>query len=140
MHDRPDELLASGELWRVTLLVVVVAAAQIEEAAGQLLAHPLAVDGHGPAGLLARPVGRHDGVTEADAFIDAELRRRATDVVADLVAVGDRVTARPRFEGVAERRHVGVRANPGVPEQVPRAPDRIASLEHRVRRAGAHGL
>src|SRR3712207_8118947 len=46
--------------------------------------------------------------------------------------VGDALRAGPRLERVAERVHVGVRADPGVPEQVPRAADDVAlrSEEH----------
>src|SRR5207244_2662734 len=54
----------------------------------------------------------------------------------DRGAVGDRLGLRPRPEPVAERVHVGVRADARVAKQVPRAAEALARLEDRVRLAG----
>jgi hypothetical protein len=52
-------------------------------------------------------------------------------VCEDLVASGDRVVARPRLELVAKRVQKGIGADSGIPEQVPRAADRVACLQDR---------
>src|SRR6185503_14999134 len=90
-----------------------------------------------PQGLLARPLGADDPVSEADLVADVVGVRGRADVVEDLPARGDRLWLLPGPERVAEGEHVGVGADPGVAEQVPGAADRIARLEDReaLRRA-----
>jgi hypothetical protein len=68
-------------------------------------------------------------------------RARYPDVAQDGRPVGDRLALLPRAEGVAERVHVGIRADAGVAEQVPGAaarsrPSRMTKLLRglRVRR------
>ena len=79
-----------------------------------------------------RPVGGDDLVVKADVLLDAGLARRVLDVLQDRRAVGDRLLAVPGTERVAEREHVGVGTNARVPEQVPRAADRLTRFEDRV--------
>ena len=56
------------------------------------------------------------------------------------VAVGDRLVGRPRPEPVAERVHVGVRADARVAEQVPGPAEVVARLEDRVAPPGLRVL
>jgi hypothetical protein len=67
-----------------------------------------------------------------DVVADAVLGRRLLDVAADRRAVGKGLGGVPGPEVVAEGEHVRVGADPGVAEQVPRAPDPVAALEHEV--------
>ena len=59
-------------------------------------------------------------------------RRGVLQVLEDRRPVGDRLRLRPRPERVAERVHVGVGADAGIAEQVPRAADVGAAFEDRV--------
>ena len=62
---------------------------------------------------------------------DAVLVGRPAHVLEDRRTVGDRLRLTPRRERVAERVHVGVRANPRIAEQVPGAADRVTRLQQR---------
>src|SRR5919204_5468715 len=68
-------------------------------------------------------------MVEADALIDTVLPRGLADVRQDRCAVDDRLRPRPRTERVAEREHVGVRADAREPKQIPRPPDCSSRLE-----------
>src|SRR5919204_1223279 len=70
-------------------------------------------------------------MVEADALIDTVLPRGLADVRQDRCAVDDRLRPRPRTERVAEREHVGVRADAREPKQIPRPPDCSSRLEDR---------
>src|SRR6185312_17380622 len=96
-----------------------------------------ALDLDRPAALLAGPACRDDASLEADPVEDPVLLRGLADVGADRGAVGDRARLEPGLERVAEREHVGVRADPGVAEQVPRPADRVARLDDREAPVGA---
>jgi hypothetical protein len=71
-------------------------------------------------------------MVEADVALDPMLGGGLPDVVEDRRPVGDRLALRPRAERVAEREHVGVRANARVGEQGPGTADAVARLEDRV--------
>src|SRR5215218_4332113 len=137
MDDLPLEALGAGELRREALVVAVVAGAAVEEVAGQLDRLAPVLGANGPQRLRTRPLGRDDPVAEADFVLDPVLARRLADVVADLLAGGDRVFVAPRLERVPERVHVRVRADAGIAEEVPGAADRLAGLEDRVAPTGA---
>ena len=79
----------------------------------------------------------HDAVIEPDVRLDPVLARGLAHVVEDRGAVGDRLGLAPRLERVAERVHVGVRADPRIAEQIPGAADALARLEDRVGLTGA---
>ena len=142
VHDGALEPVHAGEVGLVAVVVAVVAAAREHEAAGELdgLAGVGALGGDVPAGLLGGPVGPHDAVVEPDVLVDAGLGGGVLDVLQDRLAVGDRLLAVPRTERVAEREHVGVGADAGVAEQVPRAADGVAGLEDGVAGPRALGL
>ena len=142
MHDLSGEALGALEVRRVALVVAVVAAAHQQEAAGQVhgLFGVAAPRLHGPSGIGGGPLGAHDAVVKADLPIDTVLAGRLAYVVEDRRPVGDRLRLRPRLEGVAERVHVGVRADPRVFEQVPRPADAVPRLEDRVGLLRAVGL
>jgi hypothetical protein len=140
MHDLTLEGREPGQLRVVRALVVVVAAAEVEEAARQLLARAVALDRHGPARLVARPVGPHDLAAETDSLGDAVLLGGLAQVFQDLRPVGDGVGVGPRLEREAERHHVGVGSDAGVAEEVPGAAQRVARLEDRPGARGAHRL
>ena len=133
VHELPCEALAAGEGWAVALVIAVVAGAAVQEVAGDLhgLAAVAALHLHGPARVGARPLGAQRPVPEADLLLDPVIVRGVADVVEDRGAVGDRLGALPGPEAVAQRVHVGVRADARVAEQVPGTADRIARLENR---------
>src|SRR5690606_26226574 len=124
------EALGAGELGGVSLVVAVIAAADEEEAAGH--GHGVArlppLDLDRPARLLARPGGGDDPVAEPDPLLDPGLAGGVADIGEDRRAVGDRLRLHPGPEAVAERVHVGVRADARVAEEVPGAADRVARL------------
>ena len=82
MDDLAGEALGALELRREALVVAVVAAAQVEEVAGQ--AHGLARVGalglDRPARVARRPRGAHHAMAEADLALDVVLARRLPDV------------------------------------------------------------
>ena len=131
--DVTAEVLDAGHRRRVALVVAVVAGGAEEPARGHLRA---ALDVDRPQCRLARPRCAQDPMTEADVPVDAVLAGGLLDVRPYRCAVDDRLVTRPRLERVRERVHVGVRADPGEAEQVPRPADRVARLEDRVRAAG----
>ena len=142
VDDQPGEVLEAVELRRESLLVVEVAGAREEEAAGQLdaLAVVAPLRGDGPARLVGRPPGAGDAMTEADVPAEVVLGDGLVQVVEDEVGPGDRLVRRPGLEGEPEGEQVGVRADAREAEQVPRATDRVASLEDREAPTGrAHG-
>ena len=138
VDDRAGEALFALELRREPFVVAVVAAARPEEVAGQ--PQPLAVLAlrlDRPARPLARPLGGDDAVAVADPPLDPVLARGLAHVGEDRGPVGDRLLRRPGLEAVAERVHVGVRADPRVAEEVPGAAEVLARLEDRVAAARA---
>ena len=68
-------------------------------------------------------VGGHDPVPEPDVGVDAAFGCRGSDVVQNGSAVGDGLGGGPRPEPVAQGVHIGVRADAGIPEQIPRTAD-----------------
>src|SRR5207244_1007150 len=95
---------------------------------------------HAPDGAGRGPVRSDDAVVEPDVAVDALLSSHVLDVPEYGAAVRDGLVARPGTELVAEREHVGVRADTWVAEQVPGATDGIAGLEDGVAGPGALGL
>ncbi len=79
-------------------------------------------------------------MVEADLLLDPAFPGGAANVLEDRRAIRDRPIALPRAKGVPQRVHVGVRADPRVAEQIPRAADAVASLEDRERLARAFRL
>ena len=134
VDDRPAEAVSAGEVGLVAVVVAVVAAAGEQEPAGELhrLSGVGAFGGDVPAGFVARPVGGHDAVVEADVAIDALLRGGVLYVPQDRVTVGDGLGTVPGPKGVAEGEHVRVRPDARVAEQVPGAADGVAGFEDGV--------
>ena len=145
VHDRAGEVLEAGQQRVVAALVVVVAGARVEEPAGHRLLADLAV----LAGDLERRAStarrrstsrrRRPGCRSGSSRRCRAWPRCAgrSDRIDGPSAIGEPV---PRLEGEAEGEHVGVRAHPGVAEQVPRPADGVAGLEDRVRAVRALGL
>jgi hypothetical protein len=138
VHDLALKPLGTGELRCVPGLVVVVARAAPQQAAGDRPGLRLAagracrdLDGHGPALVAGVPGRRDDLVAVADQSVDAVLLRDGAQVVEDQRTVGQRGVAGPGTPAVAEGEHVGVRADAGVAEEVPRAAEALAGLQDR---------
>src|SRR5205823_10472948 len=142
VHDLPAVAVHALELGQVAFVVAVVAAAHQHEARAHahLLVSVFARCVHGPTGLRARPLEPHDSVLEANVLLDAVLGGRLAYVAEDRGPVRDRLGLTPRPEDVAQRVHIGIRADPGVPEEVPGAAHALARLEDRVALAGAARL
>ena len=131
VHDRALEAVGARELRRVRLVVVVVAGAAPQEARRERGRRSVVVDLDGPARGLGVPARAGDPVPVADQLVDAVLLGDGAQVVEDRRPVGQRAVAGPGPPAEAEREHVGVRADAGVPEQVPGAAAGLARLEHR---------
>ena len=129
VDDLPAEALGALEFRGERLVVAIVARAHEEEVARELHGLAVVLGLHRPARLLGRPLRSHHLVPEPDRRLDVVLARGLTDVAEDVGAVGDRLRLPPRLERVAEREHVGVRADARVAEEVPGAADGVAGLE-----------
>src|SRR5438309_7166543 len=132
MDDAAFELGLAGPFGPVAFCVVVIAAREVEEAAGE---HAV-VRFDGPAPGHRRPARSADARVETDLFEDSKLACRVLDILPDCLAADDRLGGTPRPERKAERVHVGVRADAGVAEQVPGAADPLARFENREALAG----
>src|SRR2546421_11393439 len=71
-------------------------------------------------------------MVEANVLVDAIAFSGVAHVGEDRLAVGDRLRVLPGAERVAERVHVGVRADPGIAEQVPGPAAAAARLDDGV--------
>src|SRR5439155_19825695 len=124
VYDGAGEVLDAVELRREALLVVVIARPDEQEAGRQL--DRLAVVAprrDRPASRLRRPARGGDVMAEADVTLEVVLGDGLVQVVEDQVGGGDRAVGRPGLEREPEREEVGIRADAGEPEQVPRAAD-----------------
>ena len=132
MHHRPGEVLDTGEVRPVGLVVVVVAGAEEQEA------RPVRASRTVMGGLHCPHVGRripirreHPGV-ELDVAIDVVLVRGVDQIGADVLAVGDVLRPGPRLPRERQREDVAVGADTGIAVQVPGAPDGRPSLQDGV--------
>ena len=131
------ELLDAGELRGVALVVVVVAAAEVDEPAAVLLFRTTlrAVLLHRDRPGVGRrvPVRCAHVAVEPDVPVDSVLVRGVAQVLADVGAVGDALLPGPRLEGEGQREDTAVGAHAWVPKQIPGTADPLASLQDGVR-------
>src|SRR5689334_2170558 len=73
----------------------------------------------------------------SDRFVDAEFDSSVADVIQDCGTIGDGLGVTPRAKAIAEREHIGVRANAWVAKEIPRATARFASFEYDEALVGA---
>ena len=139
MDDLAPETLRALEMRRVAACVIVIAAAHIEERAGDMARLAILLDLQRPLSVFGGPARRHHLATEANMPVDSEFLRGVDDITADRLAIGDGAIARPGVEGKAQRIHVRIRTDARIAEQIPGAADRIARFEDRVALAGAFG-
>ena len=136
----PGEVLDPLEARVVRLLVVVVPAAEVDEAGPDLPATARGLQLDGPLLLVRGPARGDDPVPGVDALGQSALAGRLPDVLEDVAAVGDRLAALPRTEGEGQGEHVGVGAHPGVAEEVPGPAGRLPRLDDRQLDAGVRLL
>src|SRR6185437_15202443 len=134
MNDPAREIVPAGEFRRVAFLVSVIAGTHEKEIAGEgddlgCALTTRALGFHGPPRVGRRPRRAPHAMAKADSLVDAVLRRSFSDVVENARAVSDRLRFGPRFERIAQRKHVAVGTNAGIAEEVPGAADAIASLQ-----------
>ncbi len=145
VHDAAAEGGEAGDRGLQRRVVVVVARAEHEEPAAEVLDRGAPVGGgdlnaRGPR-LLARPPARvHDAVPVADVRVDALGRGALLEVLDNQAALGDGVVKRPGPPREAKCVQVRVGAHAGVAHQVPGAAHGLAPLEDDVRLAAQHGL
>ena len=123
MDDLPAKICAAGKIWRVTLVIIIIACAHEQEARSEMLflSAIYGLGGNTPACLAARPVGRHDTVAEMDMAVDIIFFGGFVHIFMDRGAVGDSLFVQPRFEPVAQRVHVGIGSDTRITEQIPRS-------------------
>ena len=133
VHHQTAEVVLTLEARAVPARVVVVAGGREQDVARdvELLTAVRALQCDRPKRILLREVRANHLVAEVDTPGKVIFGDRLVQVVKDLVGVGDRILAGPRFELVAERVQVRVRPDARVAEQVPGAPDRIATVDDR---------
>ncbi len=79
-------------------------------------------------------------MVEPNVAVDAVLGSGLAQVGQDLVGRGDGMLVAPGLELVAEGVQIGVRPDPGIPEQVPGAAGDAAGLQDRVTALGVLAL
>jgi len=131
VDDLPLEIGEPRKIGGIALGVAVIAAAHIEEIAGQFGGRAVRLGGHSPARVGARPACRLDLVAKADVALDIMLGGGFADIAANARAVGDRLGFLPRTEAIAQRVHVGVGPHAGIAEKIPGAAAGFTSLEDR---------
>ena len=139
MDDLPPESLRAFEMRRMAARIIVIAAAHVEERAGDMARLAILLDLQHPLGIFGGPARRHHLAAEADMPVDPEFLRGIDDVIADRLAIGDGAIAGPGVKGKTERIHVRIRTDAGIAEQVPCPANRIARFEDRVAFARAFG-
>ena len=132
------ELIGAGEVRHVTLVVAVVTGAGQQHAAdeGLRLAGGLVHRFHRPATRSTIPVGRTGLQPVVDVIIHPIFLRSLTDVLANGRAIGQHLERMPRAELVPEAKHVGIRTDARVPEQVPGATQALAPLDQCIAQPG----
>ena len=73
----------------------------------------------------------------SDGFVYTEFGGGVADVIQDRGTIGDGLGVAPRAKAIAERVHIGVGANAGIAEKIPRATDRVAPFEYDEALVGA---
>ena len=136
MDDGALEVGHAGPLRRIALVVVVIALAHPQEAAGE--GQGLAGGGlhrvHGPELLLAGPGGVDDLVAKPDMAGQIVLSDHLVHIVQDLSRCGDRRPT-PGLEPVAEGIEVAVGADAGIAVGDPGAAIGVLGLKDREARA-----
>ena len=116
VDDLPPESLRAFEMRRMAARIIIIAAAHVEERAGDMALLAILLDLQRPLGVFGGPARRHHLATEANMPVDPEFLRGVDDVIADRLAIGDGLIARPGVEGEAQRVHVRIRADTGITE------------------------
>ena len=126
------EVLFSGEVWPVTLVIVVVPSAIHHEPAGEFTAFAagfmLCIEC--PLLLIAGPVSVIQFQAVLHFVVEAELPGRFSHVLTDISALGQYLLGVPGLEVKTEAGHVGVRADTGITEQIPGATHLFPSLDN----------
>jgi hypothetical protein len=142
VHNLTAESVATREFRGVALVVAVVPASAEDPVRADLhqflgaLRGAEALDIDRPARVITRPRRAQNLVVEPNFGVNAVLRDGFAQVGQNLVRRRDGILVAPGFELVAERMQIGVRTNPGISEQIPRATGCAACLKDGVRPAG----
>ena len=135
----PVNVVEAGPVGRVSLVVAVVAGANVQERAGAGGPYAgLGVLRRSPSTERPHWTSRHvpPGCGSVMCFVHAVRGGGLPDVAQDLLPTDDRLPIGPRPERVAEREHVRVRAHARDSGTDPRCHRWPACLDDRVRRAG----
>ena len=91
MNDLAVKIIKAGKLWRIPLLVVIVAGAIKDKLAADCdhLAGVAMPGGYQPLFVRVGPVGGHYFMFVANVFLDVIFRGRFTDIIENLVPVRD---------------------------------------------------
>ena len=131
VHNCSSEPLQPVEPRQVTGVVAEIARRGEHPAACQLQPSPGIgpLDVHAPAGVPPGPGDRSDPVVQPDMLVDTALCRRIPDIAQNLGGRRQHDRLAPGPVGVAQRDHVRVRPNAGIPKQVPRSARRSPRLD-----------
>ena len=77
---------------------------------------------------------------ESNFAVDAVLAGSFADIAQNRGPIGDCLRLAPRAEAIAQRKHIGIGADAGVTEQVPRSAGRIARFQNYEALAGTFRL
>ena len=134
MHDLALEIVPTGKFGGIARIVAVVTGRsdQVARPPGLGLAAGLMAGGDRPGGALPIPVGACDLALETDMRGHAIFLGGFLHIALDRGAVGQDLGLAPGPELVAKGRHVRIRADARIAEQIPGAADGLAPLQHRV--------
>ena len=128
------EVFLTGEIRFIAFVIVVITATGEQEVGGKgfLLAGLLVGGFHRPVIVSAGPVRLDHLATKTDMFFNVVLFRGLFHVLANRVAIGQYLGLGPGAKAVAQSKHVGIRTNARVLEQIPGAADAFATLQDSV--------
>src|SRR4051794_7921943 len=137
VNDAAGETADPPKLRRVAGRIAVVAGAREQEVARERYRLRASLRRlldrlDGPLRLFGEPRGPNHPMTEADVPVDSLGSRCGRDILTDRVAGRNRSRIHPGAEGIYHGEHVRIRADSGVPEQVPRAADPLPLFEDDV--------
>ena len=118
-------------VWRVALIIVVVAGTHKEEGAGEpdrrSIRHTHSI--HAPTRIDGRPGSAENAMPEMDLSIDPVFTRRLLNVAQDRWTVRHRLQPAPGTKTIAKRMHIRVRTDTRIAKEVPRAADGVTALK-----------
>ena len=142
VNEGSGKRFASGKIGLVAAVIAVVAGAQMQETRAQRRfgARCGMPDRDLPILRVGLPIRTQHPLPIANQRFDAKLGRGFPHIAQDRRPVGNRPRFPPRFEGIAQRVHIAVRAHARVAKQIPGAAAVVARLDNTQAAVGTFAL